>query len=180
ALRELRLHQTNQPIPHLREVLALVDSRVPLVVELKTTTRYKQLCHNTWRILRLYDGDICIESFDPRIVRWFKKNVPGVLRGQLAAPPRILNQGVRGYAVGLLFSNFLARPHFIAYQKGGKPFTVRLVERFSMCFVWTVRPEDALSLLQDENDTIIFEFFEPEPYYKDLPDILLTDEEYRF
>lgn len=176
----LSLCGAGHKIPLLREVLALVDMRVPLVIELKTTPDYKRLCQSAWRILRLYDGDICVQSFDPRILRWFKKYAPGLLRGQLAALPARLNRGAAGYAVGLLFTNFLARPHFIAYEKGYKPLTVRMVERYSMRFTWTVTPGDARKLIEEESDAIIFEFYEPEPFFKDWPDVAPPDEEYRF
>ncbi len=180
-LRELPLLDSNQRIPLLRDALELIDSRVPLIIELKTTKLYKKLCQSAWRILRQYDGDICIESFDPRIVRWFKKQAPGLLRGQLSAPASLLDRGLQGYVVSWLLCNFLGRPHFIAYHKGHHPLPVRLVQRFAMRMVWTAGPEDAAVLLEDENDTVIFEFYEPEPRYKETPGLLSPDEEeYRF
>ncbi len=169
-LRTLTLFETSQHIPTLREALEIVDGKVPLVIELKHGGNHKALCENAWRILRRYDGDICVESFDPRIVRWFQKNVPGLLRGQLAAPPRALKQGPKGYAVGWLFTNFLGRPQFIAYQKGPKPLSVRLACRFAMRFAWTARPGDDNRLLQQENDAVIFEHYQPGPYFGGLPD----------
>ncbi len=33
--------------------------------------------------LKNYEGLYCVESFDPRIVRWFRQNHPGIIRGQL-------------------------------------------------------------------------------------------------
>lgn len=179
-LRALPLFGTDQRVPLLREVLELVDEREPLVIELKTAKDYGDLCERTWRILRLYDGDICVESFDPRILRWFKKNAPGLLRGQLSALPKRLNRGAAGYAVGWLLANFLGRPHFIAYEKGLRPVTVRLVERFAMRAVWTVGPDDAHAIIEDENDMVIFEYYEPDPWYKEMPDISPPDDEYRF
>ncbi len=164
-LKDLRLFGTGQKIPHLREVLTLVDSKVPLLLELKPGDNYKKLCENTWRILRLYDGDIAIESFDPRIVRWFKKNVPGVLRGQLSAPMKSLGYSVQAFAVSWLFTNFLGRPHFIAYQKGKHPPTVFLTSLVSMRVAWTVHEEDVHPLLEKQNDALIFEYYEPEPYF---------------
>ncbi|MDL2252508.1 glycerophosphodiester phosphodiesterase [Ruminococcaceae bacterium OttesenSCG-928-I18] len=165
-LKKLRLYGTNQLIPTLREVLEAIDGRVPLVIELKHGKDYKKLCELAWRILRRYDGEICVESFDPRIVRWFYKNVPGLLRGQLAAPPKNLKQGFKGYAVGWLFANCIGRPHFIAYQKGPKPLIVNLVCKFAMRVVWTARPEDHQGILEMENDAVIFEYYEPEPYFQ--------------
>ncbi len=166
-LQTLTLFDTTQKIPLLQDVLALVDGKVPLLLELKPGRDYKALCENTWKILRLYDGDIAIESFDPRIVRWFKKNVPGVLRGQLSAPLKSLGKTPQALAVSWLFVNFLGRPHFIAYQKGPRPFTVWLVGLISMRVCWTVHENDPLLMLQENNEALIFEYYEPEPFYKE-------------
>ncbi len=164
----LRLFDSEQKIPTLREVLNLVNQKVPLLLELKPGRDYKKLCENTWRILRLYDGDIAIESFDPRIVRWFKKNAPGVLRGQLSAPMKTLGYSLQGFSVSFLFTNCIGRPHFIAYQIGPRPPTVFIVALICMRVVWTVTPADAHDFLQQTNDAIIFEFYEPEPYFFEL------------
>ncbi len=164
-LKQLPLLGGEQHIPTLREVLDKVQGRVPLVLELKNGGDYKTLCEKSWRILRRYDGDICVESFDPRILRWFRKNVPGLLRGQLAAPPHTLKQGIQGLAVGWLFTNCLCRPQFIAYQKGPRSPLVWLASRFAMRVVWTARPGDDLAELEGDNDAVIFEFYTPQPYY---------------
>ncbi len=175
-LKRLRLCGTAEPIPTLREVLDLVDGGAPLVIEVKMGPKRDLLCEKTWRTLRTYDGDICIESFDPRIVRWFMRHVPGVLRGQLSAPPKELKSGALGVLVGTLLTNFWARPHFIAYMKGKKPFTVHLAERFAMRIVWTLHPEDNTLFYEEENDAAIFEFYTPEPVFKELPAGLIPDD----
>ncbi len=168
-LQTLHLFDTEQKIPTLQEVLSLVNGKVPLLLELKPGKDYKALCENTWRILRLYDGDIAIESFDPRIVRWFKKNVPGVLRGQLSAPMHSLGYTPQSFAVSRLFTNFLGRPHFIAYQKGKRPLTTYPVALVCMRATWTLRPEDNHRFLESQNEMLIFEYYEPEPdYYKGI------------
>ncbi|MFV0413005.1 MAG: glycerophosphodiester phosphodiesterase family protein [Oscillospiraceae bacterium] len=165
-LMGFRLHQSEQGIPLFTEVLNTVAGRVPLIVELKMGPRNAELCRKTKAILGEYAGPYCIESFDPRIVRWFKKNAPGVLRGQLASRPKELNSSLSGFLVGTLLCNFLGRPHFIAYGKGKQPFTVLVAKSLAMKVVWTVRPEDDIQRLEIENDAVIFEFYEPETQYK--------------
>lgn len=60
-----------------------------MIIELKTGRRNDELCEKGLALMRAYNGPYCIESFDPRIVRWFRKNAKDVLRGQLSdAPPR--------------------------------------------------------------------------------------------
>lgn len=180
-LRTFHLLATTQRIPLLQDVLDLVDQRVSLIIELKTCANYKLLCQNTWNVLHTYDGDFCIQSFDPRIVRWFWRHVPGVLRGQLAARPTVLNSGIGG-VVGLGFAGFIGRPQFIAYQVGPIPLPTRIAQQFAMKVSWTIRPEHNFSHLQMETDAIIFEFCSPASRYKtfdsegledDIPALLL-------
>ena len=82
-LKELRLLGTDQQIPTLEEMLALVDGRVPLLVELKGESTATGLCPVADAILSQYKGDYIIESFNPLLVRWYRKNRPDVVRGQL-------------------------------------------------------------------------------------------------
>ena len=68
-------------------------------------------------LLEGYQGLYCVESFDPRIVRWFKMHRPQVVRGQLMC--RMPEKGMSRLAdfIGRnLMTNFLTRPHFEAYD----------------------------------------------------------------
>lgn len=163
-LQALTLLQTQERIPLLRSVLDVVDSRIPLIIEIKGGTQNTLLCQQAWQVLRTYDGDFCIESFDPRILRWWKKKVPGILRGQLAAPAKDLG-GLAGFAVGNLLTNFLGRPQFIAYKFGPKPFLVKLVEKFCMKAAWTLRNSEDGALAEQHYDAVIFEFYDASPHY---------------
>lgn len=165
-LRQLRLCGTEETIPLLSEVLSCVKGRVPLIVELKNGKRNKELCKKTYELMRCYNGEFCIESFNPLIVRWFKKHAPEVLRGQLAAPKEDYDGTVKPALSWLLSNtlmNFLCRPQFIAYKIGKKPFTVRVAEFLgAMKIGWT---SHELSNEKDF-DTVIFEFYNPNLRYK--------------
>lgn len=121
-LREMRLLQTTETIPLLTEVLDVLSGRAgPLIVELKTGRHNQELCAKTLALLRHYPGVFCIESFDPRIVRWFRKNAPEIFRGQLAQPASfylpLFSKSVARLLAGCRFS-FLNRPDFIAWRIG--------------------------------------------------------------
>lgn len=167
----LRFHLcgTEEKIPLLTEVLQLVDGKVPLIIELKTGPRNQLLCEKAMEILRDYKGVYCIESFDPRIVRWFKKHQPQILRGQLTDRPENFKGQPRlqSFALGNVLTNVLARPQFIAYGPGPKTRCARLADAMgAMRVCWTVRKEEEAAQKQDENDAVIFEFYLPEPIYK--------------
>ena len=82
-LRQYRLCGTQYGIPTLKEVLAAIDGRCPMIVELKKSSRRRELCRRTYEFLREYNGRWCIESFDPRIVLWFRVRAGGAARPAL-------------------------------------------------------------------------------------------------
>ncbi len=163
-LQELTLDGTQERIPLFTEVLDVYAGAGPMVLEFKTGPRKYELCEKTYEILKNYTGDVCIESFDPRIVRWFKKHAPGYVRGQLAQPAEFYpkEQGkVLPFLLANGLTNVMCRPQFIAYKLGKKPLLIRLAEKMgAMDFCWTSR-----SLLDKENqDGIIFEHYRPDLY----------------
>ena len=115
-LRELRLKNSDQRIPTLKECLDLIDGRVPLLIEFKCGLENgKSLCEAANEILNNYNGKYFIQSFNPFVPTWYKKNRKDVLRGQLAMPYKG-NNVVKHLASGF-FMNFGARPDFVAYDE---------------------------------------------------------------
>ena len=86
-LRALRLGKTECVIPTFAEALEALGGRVPLLLEVKRGHDNRRLCALTLEALRTYTGPYCVESFDPTIVAWFRRNAPDILRGQLSQPP---------------------------------------------------------------------------------------------
>ena len=85
-LSTLPLEHTDERIPLLSQALEALDG-VPVLCELKIDNNYRnmdELCRKTDAILKQYRGPYCIESFSPFALRWFMKNRPEVIRGQLS------------------------------------------------------------------------------------------------
>lgn len=166
--RRLRLLGSQETVPLFSELLELVAGRAPLIVEFKTSERNEALCQAALKMLREYRGPYCVESFDPRIVAWFRKNAPDIMRGQLASPPAILAKNMtkgKAFCLGNLLANFLARPQFIAYRLGELPFPVRLCQKMGALRVcWTSVEQSAGT--ERDNDVIIFQYYKPAPKYK--------------
>ncbi len=165
-LREMSLCGTSQTVPLFSDVLKVTEGGGPLIVELKTGPRNAELCRATLDLLKDYHNDYCIESFDPLIVNWFRKNAPEVIRGQLSAPYSEMKKGVSNPLIAFLLSRcfftFLNRPDFIAYKIGKRPRKVlRMRRKGTMLFAWT--PHEAP--YPGENDGVIFEFYEPDPAF---------------
>ena len=165
-LKLLKLCGTNQRIPLLTEVLELYAGRGPLIVELKTGSRNRELCEKTYAILSDYPGEVCVESFNPRILRWFRFHAKDIVRGQLATTMSDYDGAVSRQTAFMLshcLLNFISRPQFIAYRIGYRPLTVRLSEAMgAMRFGWTAHNERA----ERGRDGVIFEFYRPQRIYK--------------
>lgn len=149
-------------IPLLEEVLELFKGKTPLIVELKAEKgNHDALAAAVAKRLDAYEGDFCIESFDPRVVRWFKKNRPQVCRGQLAENffrdknsklPRI----TKFLLTNLLLSG-LSRPDFVAYCFSHRDAVSPKVQMV----YWTLRTQQELDQTVKEGALGIFEGFLP-------------------
>ena len=166
-LQELTLLDSDQRIPLLTEVLEVLDGATVLC-EFKPMRSYPDtsLCEATLPILEGYKGQFCVESFNPLMIRWFRRNAPHVIRGILSkrfaeedkVPPTL------AALLGALCTNFLSRPDFIAYQHTDRdqPF-FRFCRLFRpMTLSWTVRSQEELNTCSDAFDSHIFEGFLPE------------------
>lgn len=164
-LKKLRLHGTDEGIPLLSEVLAVIAGRVPLIVELKHGKNDIDLCERTYELISCYNGEACIESFNPLILRWFKKNAPEIMRGQIVSG-NVCEDGlcrIKGFFGSSMLANFLSRPHFIAHGIRPKSCLVRLCEKLgAMKVAWTSRDWTN----EDHNDAVIFEFYRPRVRFK--------------
>ena len=166
-LKALRLCGQDASIPLFSEALAVIRGRGPLIVELKTGPRNRELCEKTYALLEQYRGEVCIESFNPFIVGWFRVHARDLVRGQLSMPMReYRKEGMNRFQSFLLshcLMNFIGRPQFIAYRIGYRPPTVRLAAALgAMKFGWTSHePRN-----EKGRDGVIFEFYKPAPKYK--------------
>ena len=170
-LREFTLFQSNQRIPRLDEVLALVNGRVPLIIEHKIEPRHNlAVCRIVAKLLEKYNGPYCIESFHPMGVHWYKKHKPWVVRGQLSQAFYIRDKKYPLYMLPAyiclthLLINFMGSPDFISYdcRDWWEPST-RICRRLYRCtaVAWTVKSEEQLEKIRPYFDVYIFEGFEP-------------------
>ena len=105
---------------NLEQVLEIFQGKAPLIIELKTHKgNHAALCQAVCRALEGYKGLYCIESFDPKVLRWLRKNCPEIIRGQLST--NFFREDANlSFPLALLgtcmLENFLTRPDFIAYR----------------------------------------------------------------
>lgn len=164
-LQTFPLCGTDERIPLFSDVLTVFENRAPLIVELKSAPDYAPLCEKTLSLLRAYTGAYCVESFDPRIVRWFRRHAPDVMRGQLSESYRgwrANHPAFRAFCLSRVLTNVSTRPHFVAFGIPVSNPCVRLYRRLGGLLVaWTCRPRDDEARVRREYDCIIFEGYEP-------------------
>ena len=154
-------------IPLFEGVLARIDGRVPLLVELKNGKRNAELCEKTLALLKRYRGRYVIESFNPLIVRWFRMHAKGVLRGQLvSAMENYMPQFGKGIAwmLASLALNCIARPDFVAYDVDAKFVSPRIQRALfnTPMACWTVKKRERYEEALKMREMPIFEGFVPE------------------
>lgn len=133
TLAELgRLRVGDGPIPTLESLLALVGGRVPMLLEVKVDGDIWRWAPTLKRALADYGGPLGIMSFDARLPRLVKTNLPNVRRG-LVIEDR-LAPWKRRLAI------WVADPQFIAVEVAalGKPWVERARRRIPV-YSWTVR-----------------------------------------
>lgn len=161
-IREYRLLGTDQRIPTLKEVLALVEGRVPLVIEFKCDKKScDSLCSAANKILSEYKGVYVIKSFYPPVVAWYKKNNNSVCRGILASVYE--NKTTFWQNISPFLFNFATRPHFVSYNYKYKKRFMFLLQKFlgAETFGWTFRNKEDLENCKKDFGSYIFEEFNP-------------------
>lgn len=168
-LARYRLEGTQEKIPELHEVLTLFVGKAPLIIELKTCeANYAELTARTCRCLDDFpELTYCIESFDPRVLWWLRKNRPQVIRGQLSCNLRHEKIGIPKpllWAMTYLLGNVMTVPHFIAYNYEARGnVSLRLcrnlwgVQEVS----WTLRSRFDVSNAKNKGCIAIFENCRP-------------------
>lgn len=166
-LRRMQIAGGPHTIMSFAELLELVDGRVPLLVEIKAGSAKTVRAAGVAAALRGYSGEAAVQSFDPDIVAWFRKNAPGIPRGQLSGSfsGKRKMSAVRRLLLQNFAYNVVTRPDFLGYElahlsprrsawlrRTGKPL-----------LLWTITSEEQRRRAEQLGDNYIFEGFTPLP-----------------
>lgn len=174
-LQDLRVFGTKETIPSFEDVLEVYEAGAgecpPLVVELKTWgSNYVALTQRVLVALDTHAVPYCLESFDPRVLWWLRRNRPEITRGQLSENFPLDKDSdlgfLRGATHGALIYNIFARPDFVAYRHGHRGhLALRLATEVlgARLVTWTVTTPEELDEVESAGGVGIFEGFEPGP-----------------
>jgi len=163
-LADLRLKDTDEPIPTLMDTLAIIGHRAMVHVELKTpfgdVGPLEQRVHE---ILIDHAGPVCVIGFNPYSHAWFADRFPGVLRGldsyNYKRAPHLAEEQREAFA--RLEHVAIARPHFLALSVDmvADPRAAAFRDKGMPVVAWTVRDPAQWEAIKPHCDNLIFEGF---------------------
>jgi glycerophosphoryl diester phosphodiesterase len=164
-IAKLRLAGGSERVPLLEDVLDLVNGRQPLIVEIKNRKRPGALEPEVSRILRKYKGAVAVHSFNPFSLGWFRRNHPGLCRGQISCSFDTDDMASWKKVILAHYGmNWMSRPHFISHHWKQLPAIVptllRLLLRMPL-LTWTVRGEKEETFARRYADNVFFESYLP-------------------
>lgn len=158
---ELRLAGSDERIPYLEEVLELVAGKVPLLIEIKNVNKVGELEHSVLELLKRYEGEFAVQSFNPYSMEFFKKNAPQIPRGQLSC---VFTKKDFSLFRRFMFNHLkvlkISSPDFISFA--AKDLPNKYVTRASLpVLAWTIRSNTDMEKALPHCDNFIFESFTP-------------------
>lgn len=169
-LRAVKFRDTPERMMSLGDLCALVNGRVPLVIEVKSHfDGDRKLVKRMAQVLASYSGPAVGMSFDPDQVLGLRETMPALARGIVAQ--RNYDDGywtklplAQRQSMLHLRHAFRTRPHFVAYWVNQLPAPAPWIARniFGLpLLTWTVRTPEQRHRAARYADQMIFEGFVP-------------------
>jgi len=165
-IKKIKLLNTNETIPLLTDVLKLVSGKVPLLIEFKTRGDVNRLCEAFMVVIRGYEGEFAIQSFNPKVINWFKKNYPDIVRGQLAEyfiDDETLSKPTK-FILKRMLLNWMTKPDFINYGLKDLPnkYVKREYNKGLVVIAYTARNQLEFDMVKKYYHNSVFEYFRPD------------------
>lgn len=143
-IKDLKLKNTNEKIPLLKDVLKLVDGKVLLDIELKMDVTDHSLEDGLIEILKDYNGEVILKSFDFKKVKYLKKHTNykiGLLIKRMS--------GFKDFIVRNINFNIIIKPDFLACNKN--MLDCKSVKTFKKdIYIWTIKNKDELKIYKSD------------------------------
>ena len=171
-LKKYKLGNSDESIPLFKDVLDVIDGKVPLIGEVMSDGDWKATTKKMAVLMDNYEGYYCMESFHPFAVKWFRDNRPDVIRGQLSTnywKDNLNRKWYEKFALTNLLVNCISRPDFIAYNhKWKNNLSYRICRRLFPVenVAWTIKNQEELEEAEKTFDVIMFDSFIPEKIFE--------------
>lgn len=137
-IKDLKLYDTNSKIPLLKDVLKLVDGKVPIIIEMKYYPKYGVLEKEVLRLLEGYNGLYAFISFYPKSIYYLKRNTNAPV-GLLSSDFKKTNT-FKSLIGKTLFLDVFLKADFISFDIRALPNSfVGSKRKNKLVLGWTVR-----------------------------------------
>jgi glycerophosphoryl diester phosphodiesterase len=163
-LKDLKILNTEQTIPTLKQFLDTVGGAVPLLIEYKIYNGKAGICEAaSLKELDGYKGQFAIQAFNPFVLLWFRRNRPDIIRGQLSC--YFENEKLpyyKKYILKRMLFNGRTQPDFVSYDVAHiRSRYVRRARAGRIALAWPVQTAKQSEEIKPFCDNIIFENFLP-------------------
>lgn len=139
-IKDLRLKNTDEKIPSLKDILKFIDGKVLLDIELKTDVKGYKLENELIKILKNYNGEFILKSFSYKTVKYLKKHTNykvGLLLSSF--------NGYKKSIINRINFNVILKPDFLACNK--KILDYKCVKTFKKdIYIWTIKSDEEITL----------------------------------
>ena len=146
-LRKIKLLKTNSVISSLDEMLYRINSQIPILIEIKESFHPK-IEERLLEVIRTYRGEIAIQSFDFKAVKWFKQNAPFYKIGLVSKDKNLKIQEIIKLGVDFLSFNINHIEENIVKEAKKEGFPI---------LAWTVDTKNKYNRSLQFADNAIFE-----------------------
>ena len=160
-IKSKNLLNSKEYIPTLKETLDSIPDNVFLMIEFKTSSKNKEIVREFKKIIKNYNHTYCVLSFNPFLVYRLRKELPNIIRGQVAKkfPSKML---LFGFMMTHLMFNIITKPDFIIYKFENLP--KRQLDRLSSKYLimsYTVKTQEQMDYIKSRYHNAVFENFLP-------------------
>lgn len=152
-IEKYNLKNTKEKIPTLKEVLKLIDGKVPVIIELKDDLKYGALQKELIKQLDNYKGLFAVKSFNPFAVYWFKKHRKNYIRGLLVLGNY---KNLPEYIIYKMYLLKLCNPDFLScnYNLYNNKKVLKFKQKKPV-LAWTINTQNSYNKYVDKFDNLI-------------------------
>lgn len=163
-LSQFTLNETNQKIPLLAEVLKLVNGKVPLLIEIKSGALLGELEKRLIHLMKKYNGDYAVQSFNPFSLLYFRIFSPKTVRAQLVSEYKNkfdFEYIMRKICAQPIVWKIISKPEIIAadLRSISLETAFKAVDANADLFTWTAHGKELIETAGQFSKTIIAEDF---------------------
>lgn len=162
-LRAVRVRGSEETLPSVTDLLALVAGRSALLLELKAPVApidKGRMASAIAKALAGYGGAAAVMTFDPDLLSLLRQALPTTPAGILAGGEERHTTLVTRFGRDFMLHAPRTRPDFVGYYAVALPHpAVSLLRRKRPVLAWTVRSRREAERLRPDVDQIIFEGF---------------------